>query len=61
MGDEQERKCLQMKGLNLMDKTLFIRGARIGFSIWDLAGNLILQLKPIDLVSKILKLELHFN
>ncbi|KAJ8443753.1 hypothetical protein Cgig2_029658 [Carnegiea gigantea] len=39
VGDEQERKCLQMKGLNLMDKTLFIRGARIGFSIWDLAGD----------------------
>lgn len=29
-----------MKGLNLMDKTLFVQGARISFSIWDVAGDL---------------------
>ncbi|GMH05723.1 hypothetical protein Nepgr_007563 [Nepenthes gracilis] len=39
VGDEQERKCLQMNGLNLMDKTLLVRGARISFSIWDVGGD----------------------
>lgn len=27
-----------MKGLNLMDKMLFVRGARIAFKIWDVGG-----------------------
>lgn len=39
VGDEQQRKSLQMKGLNLMDKTLVVKGARIAFSIWDVAGD----------------------
>lgn len=39
VGDEQENRCSEMKGLNLMDKTIFIRGARIAFSIWDVGGN----------------------
>ncbi|KAJ8435934.1 hypothetical protein Cgig2_013281 [Carnegiea gigantea] len=39
VGDEQERKSLQMKGLNLMDKTLLVKGARIAFRIWDVAGD----------------------
>ncbi|XP_042007247.1 septum-promoting GTP-binding protein 1-like isoform X1 [Salvia splendens] len=39
VGDEEERKSLQMKGLNLMDKTLQIRGARIAFRIWDVGGD----------------------
>lgn len=38
VGDEQEKRCLQMKGLNLMDKTLVVRGARIAFRIWDVGG-----------------------
>jgi len=38
VGDEQEKRSLQMKGLNLMDKTLSVQGARISFSIWDVAG-----------------------
>jgi Rab family protein len=40
VGDEQEKKCLGMTGLNLMDKTLFVQEARISFSIWDVAGIL---------------------
>jgi len=40
VGDEQEKKCLEMTGLSLMDKTLFVQGARISFSIWDVAGIL---------------------
>ncbi|CAN4104051.1 unnamed protein product [Withania somnifera] len=28
-----------MKGLNLMDKTLVVRGARIAFRIWDVGGD----------------------
>ncbi|KAI4306064.1 hypothetical protein L6164_029375 [Bauhinia variegata] len=39
VGDEQEKRSLQMAGLNLMDKTLFVQGARISFSIWDVAGD----------------------
>ncbi|KAJ9671393.1 hypothetical protein PVL29_025206 [Vitis rotundifolia] len=39
VGDEQEKKCLQMTGLNLMDKTLIVQGARIAFSIWDVGGD----------------------
>ncbi|GMH14417.1 hypothetical protein Nepgr_016258 [Nepenthes gracilis] len=39
VGEEQERKGLQMSGLNLMDKTIFLRGARIAFSIWDVGGE----------------------
>ncbi|KAK4279264.1 hypothetical protein QN277_016989 [Acacia crassicarpa] len=39
IGDEQEKRSLQMKGLNLMDKTFFVEGARISFSIWDVAGD----------------------
>ncbi|KAF8016342.1 hypothetical protein BT93_H1752 [Corymbia citriodora subsp. variegata] len=39
VGDEQEKRSLQMTGLNLMDKTMFVQGARISFSIWDVAGD----------------------
>ncbi|PON34498.1 Small GTPase superfamily, Rab type [Parasponia andersonii] len=39
VGDEQEKKCLNMSGLNLMDKTLVVQGARISFSIWDVGGD----------------------
>lgn len=39
VGDEQQRRCLEMKGLNLMDKTLVVKGVRIAFSIWDVAGD----------------------
>jgi hypothetical protein len=28
-----------MSGLNLMDKTLAVRGARLAFNIWDVAGD----------------------
>ncbi|KAG8091702.1 hypothetical protein GUJ93_ZPchr0012g19983 [Zizania palustris] len=37
VGDEEEQNGLQMTGLNLMDKTLAVQGARIAFSIWDVA------------------------
>lgn len=39
VGNGEEQNGLQMTGLNLMDKTLAVRGARIAFSIWDVAGN----------------------
>lgn len=39
VGDEQEKRGLQMKGLNLMDKILHVRGARIAFRIWDVGGD----------------------
>lgn len=36
-------------GLNLMDKTLMVRGARISYSIWEVGGNwLNLQLKELE-------------
>lgn len=41
MGAEQERRSLQMEGLNLMDKTLFVQGARLSFRIWDVGGECI--------------------
>ena len=40
VGDEQE-KSIQMTGLNLVNKTLFVQDARIAFSIWDVGGLLI--------------------
>ncbi|KAK6934565.1 Small GTPase, partial [Dillenia turbinata] len=39
VGDEREKKSLHMSGLNLMDKTLSVKGARIAFSIWDVGGD----------------------
>ncbi|XP_065862324.1 septum-promoting GTP-binding protein 1 isoform X1 [Euphorbia lathyris] len=39
VGDEQEKKSLEMTGLNLMDKTLIVEGARITFSLWDVGGD----------------------
>lgn len=39
VGNGEEQNGLQMTGLNLMDKTLAVRGARIAFSIWDVAGD----------------------
>ncbi|XP_077243557.1 septum-promoting GTP-binding protein 1-like [Tasmannia lanceolata] len=39
LGDLEDQRCLQMTGLNLMNKILFIKGARIAFSIWDVGGD----------------------
>ncbi|XP_022139394.1 septum-promoting GTP-binding protein 1 [Momordica charantia] len=39
VGDEQERRSLQMTGINLMNKTLSIQNALISFSIWDVKGD----------------------
>ncbi|XP_062189584.1 septum-promoting GTP-binding protein 1-like [Phragmites australis] len=39
VGNGEEQNGLQMTGLNLMDKTLAVRGARIAYSIWDVAGG----------------------
>ncbi|GFZ04902.1 ras-related small GTP-binding family protein [Actinidia rufa] len=39
VGDEQEKRSLEMKGLNLMDKTLLVQGARIAFRLWDVGGD----------------------
>jgi Rab family protein len=39
VGDEQEKKCVQMTGLNLVNKTLSVQGARISFSLWDVGGD----------------------
>ncbi|KAE8693412.1 hypothetical protein F3Y22_tig00110812pilonHSYRG00042 [Hibiscus syriacus] len=38
VGDEQE-KSLQMHGLNLVNKTVFVQGAKIAFTIWDVGGD----------------------
>ncbi|KAM0943833.1 putative small monomeric GTPase [Dioscorea sansibarensis] len=37
--NQDEQRGLQMNGLNLMDKTMVVRGARIVFSIWDVGGD----------------------
>uniref|UniRef100_A0A1D1YUS7 Septum-promoting GTP-binding protein 1 n=1 Tax=Anthurium amnicola TaxID=1678845 RepID=A0A1D1YUS7_9ARAE len=39
VGDLEEQRGLQMAGLNLMDKILYVKGARIAFSIWDVKGD----------------------
>ncbi|KAK6154413.1 hypothetical protein DH2020_008661 [Rehmannia glutinosa] len=39
VGDEQEKRSLQMKGLNVMDKIMYIQGAKIAFKIWDVGGD----------------------
>ncbi|GFP90003.1 septum-promoting GTP-binding protein 1 [Phtheirospermum japonicum] len=39
VGDEEEKRSLQMKGLNVMDKLMCIQGARIAFKIWDVGGD----------------------
>ncbi|XP_050368417.1 septum-promoting GTP-binding protein 1 [Argentina anserina] len=40
VGDEQEeQRFLEMTGVNLMDKTLMVQGARISFSLWDVGGD----------------------
>ncbi|XP_065003258.1 septum-promoting GTP-binding protein 1-like isoform X1 [Musa acuminata AAA Group] len=39
VGDVEEQRGLQMTGLNLMDKVLVVRGARIAFSMWDVGGD----------------------
>ncbi|KAH9623173.1 hypothetical protein KSS87_019285 [Heliosperma pusillum] len=39
VGEEQERKSLEMKGLNLMDKVMIVSGARIASTMWDVTGD----------------------
>ncbi|XP_057795368.1 septum-promoting GTP-binding protein 1-like isoform X1 [Salvia miltiorrhiza] len=39
VGDEEEKRSLQMKGVNVMDKTMCIHGARIALTIWDVGGE----------------------
>ncbi|KAJ3705263.1 hypothetical protein LUZ61_008968 [Rhynchospora tenuis] len=39
VGEEEEKKGMEMSGLNLMDKILMVRGARIALTIWDVGGD----------------------
>ncbi|XP_078181152.1 ras-related small GTP-binding family protein [Carex rostrata] len=39
VGEEEEKKGMEMRGLNLMDKVLMVRGATIALTIWDVAGD----------------------
>ncbi|KAF5949415.1 hypothetical protein HYC85_011408 [Camellia sinensis] len=39
VGDEQGKGWLEMKGLNLMDKTMFVGDTRIALRIWDVGGD----------------------
>ncbi|TKY66964.1 Septum-promoting GTP-binding protein 1 [Spatholobus suberectus] len=39
VGDEQEQQRNQREGLNQMDKTLFVKGARISYRIWEVQGD----------------------
>lgn len=38
VGDENQG-LLEMTGLNLMDKTFYVQGVTISFSIWDVGGE----------------------
>lgn len=39
VGDENEQQGQQRKGLNQMDKTLVVKGARISYCIWEVQGD----------------------
>jgi len=39
VGDEKEKQGSPMEGLNQMDKTLVVKGARISYCIWEVQGN----------------------
>ncbi|KAF7139947.1 hypothetical protein RHSIM_Rhsim06G0160900 [Rhododendron simsii] len=39
VGREKEQGGIQMAGLQQMDKTLSVRGARIAYSIWEVGGG----------------------
>ncbi|XP_057505917.1 septum-promoting GTP-binding protein 1-like [Actinidia eriantha] len=39
VGGEREQGEFQMTGLNRMDKTLCLRGARIAYNIWEVKGD----------------------
>lgn len=45
VGNEMEDGSRAQKGLNLMDKTLMVRGARISYSIWEVGGNYLKDFK----------------
>jgi len=38
VGDEKEKHGSPMEGLNQMDKTLVVKGARISYCIWEVQG-----------------------
>jgi hypothetical protein len=40
VGNEVEQEALQKKGLNMVDKTLLVGGARISYCIWEVGGML---------------------
>ena len=61
MGDEQEKKSLQMNGLNLMEKILVIEGARLAFTIWDVGGTLLLLLLILSLLLLLVLVVVVFN
>ncbi|GMY09906.1 septum-promoting GTP-binding protein 1-like [Fagus crenata] len=39
VGNEVEQEALQKKGLNMVDKTLLVGGARISYCIWEVGGD----------------------
>ncbi|GAV89453.1 Miro domain-containing protein [Cephalotus follicularis] len=39
VGNEKEQGGIQRNGLNLIDKTLMVKGARISYSIWEVEGD----------------------
>lgn len=40
VGNEMDEGKSEQTGLNLMDKTLMVRGARISYSIWEVEGDI---------------------
>lgn len=39
VGDEKVGSDIEAQGINLIDKTLMVRGARISYSIWEVKGQ----------------------
>lgn len=47
IGNEEEEGNVEKKGLNQMDKTFVVEGARISYSIWEVEGIIIFFQKLI--------------
>lgn len=39
VGKETEERGMLKDGIHMMDKTLLVKGARISYSLWEVAGE----------------------
>uniref|UniRef100_A0A2P2K074 Sgp1 monomeric G-protein n=1 Tax=Rhizophora mucronata TaxID=61149 RepID=A0A2P2K074_RHIMU len=43
VGNQKENESIRKRGLNLMDKTLMVEGARISYRLWEVNGKKLLS------------------